>query len=507
LNAGYGIFPTFVEGSKKSRGLAIPPSGKGDRRVQVSRTRHFECKVIDVQFCFLRFKSLRASHQQTLGLKNHSPRTRITLTPGHELDPLILHLLRRLPMSPPLTTMTREPIVILGAGIGGLTLQRCLYQRGIPCIVHDRVSSSFPRHNYGITLHEWAYKPLLQVLGMDERSFRRRVAVDSLYHAGTGKVYPDESTSPLEVSCGSFRANRSKLEHLLREGQHINWGHDLQDAKAAPDGGESISLAFQKSLKVSSSFIVDALGIHSKLRKSLLPDCTPEVLPYVVFSGKRQVEHDQFLKTHAPYLKNANTLNLKPTNDRNVLLQISVSDHTPEGDTDIRYVYSRPARSDHHQQPDPLHNPDRSKISATQIPEAFYDELQLLSTGAKLREPFSSIFNPSKIRCDRLHHWLMRTLLVDAANLHNLLFNHGIVMIGESAHAMPILGGDGANHTIKDAVELAEVIATSTSGSISDESTRTRLGTTELVKFYDKCAKRWRDGVTHGQENIACMHL
>jgi tyrosinase len=351
----------------------------------------------------------------------------------------------------------------------------------------------------------------MQVLGMDEHSFRRRIAVDSLYHAGTGKVYPDGSTGPLDDSCGSFRANRSKLEHLLREGQHIKWKHDLQDAKAAPDGGGSISLVFQKSLKVSSSFTVDVLGIHSTLRKSLLPDCTPEVLPYVVFSGKRQVEHDQFRKTYAPYFKDANTLNLKPTKDRNVLLQISVSDHTPDGDTNIRYVYSRQARSDHHQQPDPLHNPDRSQISATQILEAFCDELQLLSTGAKLIEPFSSTFDLSKIRCDRLHLWLMRTLLVDVANLHNLLFDHGVVMIGESVHAMPILGGDGANHTIKDAIELAEVIAASASASASastsNESTRTGLDTTELIKFYDECASRWRDGVTDGQENIACMHL
>lgn len=82
--------------------------------------------------------------------------------------------------------MAQHPIVILGSGIVGLTLSRCLRATGIASIIYERTPSS-PRHNYGITLHEWVYQPLLQVLDLDEHGLPHRTAVDNLYHSGTGQ--------------------------------------------------------------------------------------------------------------------------------------------------------------------------------------------------------------------------------------------------------------------------------------------------------------------------------
>lgn len=391
-------------------------------------------------------------------------------------------------------SMPKQPIVILGSGIGGLTLGRCLRQKGIPSIIYDKATSS-PRHSYGITLHPWAYKPLLQVLGIDENSFRRRIAVDSLYHAGTGKAYPEGSTLSGDLTPGIFRANRSKLEGLLREGQDIHREHALIDAKASLEGAWT-KLTFQNDLEINSSFIVDALGVHSPLRKSLLPQYSLEVLPFVVFCGKRVVKPDTFRSTYAPHLKDANMLQLKPEKHEDVLLQIWVNDHLPGGDVSINYVYSRPARSE---APDLLHNPERPMAGATDIPAAFYDELESVFADSELEEPFPSMFDPQMIRRERLLHWLMRCVLVSADDLGKLA-ESGVVMIGDSAHATPILGGKGANHAMQDAIELAEVI----SASYSDES---RLDKAAVENFYKMCVGRWREEVQDSQKSIAQMHF
>ena len=58
--------------------------------------------------------------------------------------------------------MTQSTINIVGAGIGGVTLGRCLLKRGISSVLYERMSSS-RRHGYGITLHSSAYQPLLKV--------------------------------------------------------------------------------------------------------------------------------------------------------------------------------------------------------------------------------------------------------------------------------------------------------------------------------------------------------
>jgi 2-polyprenyl-6-methoxyphenol hydroxylase-like FAD-dependent oxidoreductase len=408
-------------------------------------------------------------------------------------------------MSEPANLMSQQPIIILGSGIGGLTLGRCLRQKGIPSLIYEKATSS-PRHGFGITLHDWAYKPLLQVLNIDEHSFRRRTAVDSLYRGGTGKLYPNgtNSTSDHEPR-GSFRANRSKLESLLREGQDINWEHVLGDAKPTQDSDRfGTNLIFQDDQQLHSSFTIDTLGVHSQLRKSLLPTSNPTILPYVVFSGKCNITPSEFSTLYAPSLKDGNILKLKrPMQGQDVLLQIWINDHLPSGDISISYVYSRAARSTDPEHPDPLHNPERPPSGAADIPDAFYDELQeLFGAGSDIKEPFISAFDPATIRRERLLHWLMRTILVEEGDLNKLYAENGVVMIGDSCHATPILGGNGANYVIQDAVELAEVIA----GSAGGGGGGAQPGQEAIRAFYSNCAERWREGVEKSERGIAKMH-
>jgi hypothetical protein len=113
----------------------------------------------------------------------------------------------------------QQPISIISAGIGGLSLARCLLKRNIPTIVYESLLSN-PRHIYAITLHQSSYQPLLDVLEMDELNFKRHLAVDGTI-GGNGSINPKLLIQKSASSSTSFRANRQKLEELFREGLDV----------------------------------------------------------------------------------------------------------------------------------------------------------------------------------------------------------------------------------------------------------------------------------------------
>lgn len=361
-----------------------------------------------------------------------------------------------MPSADTMPQITQISVVILGSGLGGLTLGRCLRKKGISSVIYERASSA-PRHTYGITLESWAYRPLLKVLDMDEHVFRRRIAVDNLYHGRTGKPIAGEPTTCDENGESSFRACRNKLESILREEQTVNLEHSISSA-SLPDNGNKVELTFQNGMKIRPTLVVDLMGVHSQLRKSLLPDLPPNVLPYAVYSSKRYLKPNLFQSTYTTSFGDGNCIILAPQRPNDPRLEITINDHLANGDVSISYIYSRAARSGGTS--DPLHNPDRPVAGATDIPEEFFEELETFVNERKIDQPFCDAFDVEQIRTERLLHWLMRTILVPEADLLRLL-KHGIVMIGDSAHATPILGGRGANFAISDAVELAEVIGES----------------------------------------------
>ena len=177
--------------------------------------------------------------------------------------------------------MPQGPVVILGSGLGGLTLGRCLGQKGISSVIYERAKPT-PRHRYGITLPPWAYKPLLDILNIDELTFRRRIAVDNLNQNGLGRISAGDVGSST-----AFRANRNKLESMLREGQSIQLEHSLSSA-AISDDSDSLELRFQNGLKLHPA--LDALGVHSQLRKSLLPEITIDVTAKLNSSSNKVTE-------------------------------------------------------------------------------------------------------------------------------------------------------------------------------------------------------------------------
>lgn len=371
--------------------------------------------------------------------------------------------------------MSRQPISIVGGGIGGLTLGRSLLKYGISAVLFERMASS-PRHSYAITLHASAYKPLLAILDMDEWAFRRRVAVDSAV-GGEGKIDPAALAYPAAVQSNSFRAHREKFEKLLREGLVVQWEHALERVERTPGGAV---LHMLNGRKVDKTLVVGADGPHSNTRKTLLPDTPLSVLPFVAFNGKRRVKQDTFQKFYAPYMKNATVIEVKRNES---ILHVSITENT--GDiVSINWIYSRPARGS----TDPLHKPNRPVAGATDIPDEFFDEIATLTD---LPQPFKEVFDREKLRKERVLHWLMRTVNIEESDLMGSLKDN-VIFLGDSAHAQPILGGEGANDAIIDGIQLAKALA--------------KGGTEDLAAWYQSRIHDWKDGVEKSERTIAEMH-
>lgn len=332
----------------------------------------------------------------------------------------------------------------------------------------DSLRQAATRHGYGITLQRSAYQPLLKMLSLDEKSFRRSLAVDTGV-AGNGFVDRDRDRSLL-------RANRRRLEELLREGLDIRWDHELADLSPSSSSRENVGVIFHNGVEVQSSAVVGADGPHSRVRKAISPSSEFKILPYAVFNGKRRVSRAEYEAKFTAYMAGANVVEQRV---EGTLLQISLN-NINDDIAGINYVYSRPAREG-----DPLFKPHRPNSGATAIPEELFEETRSL---AGLKPPFSEVFKPEAMRKDRLLNWLMRSVLISQADLGKAA-SGGIVLVGDAAHHGPILGSYGANEAISDAFELADY-----------------LGGERLADFSRGQYSRWASYMEESERQLARMH-
>ena len=194
---------------------------------------------------------------------------------------------------------------------------------------------------------------------------------------------------------------------------------------------------------------------------------------------------------------------LRPSlGDSNVLGGVGDNFNTPitiiNADQDgvhLDWSYSRPIQGSE----DPLWMPHRANIS--RAPE------QLLKETAEktLVPPFSKLLDTEAIKNVKVHNWLSRSVFVSRQGLDQAA-KQGVVFVGDSAHAMPIFGGEGGNHAMLDGVELARLLIAKRDCSNHGEA----FGGEELEivmrQFYDSAYTRCQEAVRRCRQRFGLLH-
>lgn len=328
-------------------------------------------------------------------------------------------------------------VVIIGAGLSGLTLALALHQQGIECVVYE--SRPAPLNIGGAVMLSPNALRVLDTLNLYDSVKSKGFNFDVLHYRDVSGnlIETYEFGSREKYGFQALRIYRHVLidalvDELKAKGIPVRFGkkfsHIVEDSAE-----EGATVAFTDGTTETTRLLVGADGIHSRVRRHLYPDLTPTftgmagitaAVPTAQLGLPRLDDH-----YHLP------ATILSPAHGAFV-----IAPQAPDGS---EVLIGKQQRLDPQQPPGP---PGWEKTAASRA-----DAARFLRQDA---DRFPAVVGraTSRIDEDRINIWPFYVV----PRLERWASATGRVLIlGDAAHAVPPSAGQGINQAFEDALVLA----------------------------------------------------
>ena len=172
-------------------------------------------------------------------------------------------------------TAPRTDVLIVGGGVGGLALALSLHQAGISCRVFEAVPAILPL-GVGINLLPHAMRELSE-LGLQDALAARAIETRELaFYSRHGQfIYKEPRGLFAGYDWPQLSIHRADLHDVLRTAVRQRLGDDAVQLGhrciQVDQDANGVTLHFDKAQPQSGKLVVGCDGIHSALRRQLVP--------------------------------------------------------------------------------------------------------------------------------------------------------------------------------------------------------------------------------------------
>ncbi|KAJ5212791.1 uncharacterized protein N7498_004437 [Penicillium cinerascens] len=340
-----------------------------------------------------------------------------------------------------------EPVLIVGAGIVGLTLGQALKQKNIPFEIYERDATPDARgQGWAITLH-WALEYMMDMLPEETLVRIQDVQVDpDIARSDSGNfLFINLETGEPRFKIPPnlrWRVNREKMRRALLHGieDHVHWDRRVVGLNL-PEANK-VQLILADETTVTGRIVVGVEGSRSKIRQVLRPDAYNNVPLSVGFTGVAVDLTPQQIKP----LREMDPLLFQGCYPRTGAFFWFSMLETPQGNgtagTDKERYRAQICMSW------PINGPE-DEVAAT-------DEGRLANMKRRaqgfvpfLQEAVERIPAETPVTEIKLGDW-------ECLPWNN--YEGRVTLAGDAAHAMTMYRGEAANHGLLDAYHLMEAI-------------------------------------------------
>lgn len=353
--------------------------------------------------------------------------------------------------------MYRLKVIVIGAGIGGLTTAIALSQAGYTVEVYERAPEIRPR-GAGISLWSNGIK-VLNRFGLGEKIAAIGGQMDAMqYLSDRGEIMNHISLQPLieEVGQRPYPVARTDLQAMLLEafGGEVKLGHCCTGVE---EHGDQVTAYFENGHKATGDFIVAADGVRSILRQYVLGyEVKPTYRDYVNWNGL--VESDDAI---AP----ANTWTIYVGNHQRASMM-------PVGGNRLYFFFDVP------------------------LPQGTSAPPELIRS--ELAEHFAGWADPVQTLIERINPELTNRLEISDVGPVDLLVRGRVALLGDAAHATCPDLGQGGCQALEDVYMLTHFLLT-TNISVEDALKRYEAARKDRAGAIVEKA-RHRAAVIHGKD-------